>query len=95
MIGDNVVIMFTLNNDAKPPINEENITVTFKQSILLTRDHISVQMNGNVLLVNITSASLANEGVYTVTAKTTAGSAADRTLLSFYREKNGMFKKKA
>ena len=90
LMDDNVVLMFILGDDAKPPIYKENITVTLNRSMQLEY-HISEEMNETVLLVNISSAMPSDVGMYRVTAKTTAGSDTDRTQLSFSCEKNGMF----
>ena len=85
-IGSNIVLKFTVGNDAKPPIDEEGIVVTFNGVTLQSGDHVSLLMDGNVLLIRISSLMPADKGVYAVTVETTAGSNTAKTWLTFYGE---------
>ena len=91
MIGDNITLSFSLSVNAKPPIHEENITVTLDGATLETGDRVLLEMDDNELRLTISSLMSADEGVYEVTIETTAGSATARTSLTLYGEGNGLY----
>ena len=88
MIGGDIVLRFTVVDDAKPPIHNESITVTFNKFPLQPGDYISFKMDENIILITITSLEPADEGIYAVTVETTAGSSTASTWLRFYGEGN-------
>ena len=90
MMGEDVVLKFTVGDDAKPRVHEENITVTFRRNPLSSGDRVSLQINESVVLLAITSLVSTDLGVYAVTVKTTAGSSSARTRLGFPGEGNGL-----
>ena len=90
MMGENVVLRFTVCDDAKPRVHKENITVTFNRASLSSGGNVALQINESVILVTITSLTSSDEGLYAVTAETTAGSSTATTRLRFFCKGNGL-----
>ena len=90
MMGKDVVLRFTVGDDAKPRVHKENITVTFRRKPLSSGGRVSLQINESVILVAITSLVSTDVGVYAVTVKTSAGSSTATTWLGFPGEGNGL-----
>ena len=91
IIDRNIVLSFSLGDEAIPPIHNENINVTFNGNTLQTKSNILVQRDQNVLLISITSLAVSDKGVYAVTVETTAGQDTAHTLLTVYGNKSNSY----
>ena len=67
IVGGNATLIFTFNEDVNPPINSNNVLVSFDNSSVSTLGHLSVQIEGNEVTVTISSLHHSNEGSYSVT----------------------------
>ena len=91
IIDRNIVLNFSLGDDAIPPIHDESINVTFNGSTFPAKSNILVQRDQNLLLISITSLAFFNEGVYAVTVETIAGQETAHILLTVYGNKSNSY----
>ena len=87
IVGNDVLLNFTLGDDANPPIHLENVTVNFTGTGVITG--IPLQREGSLLLVTIPSLVSADAGVYKVMVETVAGVDVAETSLIAYGEGHG------
>ena len=86
LANESIVLEFNFGSSANPPVQMQDIMVTFNEASVSTNDHYLLQMNFSVFTITINSLVVTDEGLYTVAVGTEAGNDTAQTLLTICGE---------